>query len=57
MTEARKTTAHYLNGLAVAVLATAGGAYLANHVPEAILLLAALASIAAHALALWVLKG
>ena len=57
MTEARKTTAQYLNGLAVAVLATAGGAYLGNHAPAAILLLAGLVSLAAHALAVWVVKG
>ena len=57
MTEARKTTAHYLNGLTVAVLATAGGAYLGNHAPGAILLLAGLLSLTAHVLAVWVVKG
>ncbi|WP_162783836.1 hypothetical protein [Devosia naphthalenivorans] len=57
MTEVRKTTAQYLNGLAVAVLATAGGAFLGNHTSEAILLLAGLVSLGAHALAVWVVKG
>jgi len=57
MTEVRKTTAQYLNGLAVAVLATAGGAYLGNHAPAAILLLAGLVSLVTHALAIWVVKG
>ena len=57
MTEARKTTAQYLNGLAVAVLATTGGAYLGNQVPGDTFLLAALMSVSAHALAVWIVRG
>ncbi len=57
MSEARKTTAQYLNGLAVAVLATAGGAFIGNQVPVGTLLLAGLISLAAHAMAIWMVKG
>jgi hypothetical protein len=56
MTEKRKTTAQYLNGLAVAALATTGGAYLGNHVPGDAVLLALLVSLSAHALAVWVVR-
>jgi hypothetical protein len=56
MSEARKTTAQYLNGLAVAVLATTGGAFIGNQVPAGTLLLAGLISLAAHALAIWMVK-
>lgn len=57
MTEGRKITAQYLNALAVAVLATTGGAYLGNHVPGDAFLLAALMSVFAHALAVWIVRG
>jgi hypothetical protein len=57
MSEKRKATAHYLNGLAVAALATTGGAYLGNHVPGDAFLLAALVSVSAHALAVWIVRG
>jgi CRISPR/Cas system-associated protein Cas10 (large subunit of type III CRISPR-Cas system) len=56
MNEARKTTAQYLNGLAVAVLATTGGAFIGKNVSLDILLLAALLSLAAHACALWLVR-
>ena len=57
MSDRRRTTAQYLNGLAVAALATTGGAYLSNHVPADAFFLAALMSVSAHALAVWVVKG
>ncbi|HEY8356794.1 MAG TPA: hypothetical protein VIL30_04965 [Ramlibacter sp.] len=57
MSEARKTTAQYLNGLAVAVLATTGGAFVGNQVPVGTLLLGGLISVATHAVAIWMVKG
>ena len=39
-----KVTAHYLNGLAVAVVATLGAAYLAGRVPIGLLVIGALTS-------------
>lgn len=57
MHEARKTTAQYLNGLAVAVLATTGGAYLGNQATETIMVMAAFVSVGAHALAVWIVSG
>ncbi|WP_162783767.1 hypothetical protein [Devosia naphthalenivorans] len=56
MTERRKTTAQYLNGLAVAVLTTTGGAYLGRHVSGGFLLMALLMSVSAHALAAWIVR-
>jgi hypothetical protein len=56
MNEARKTTAQYLNGLAVAVLATTGGAFIGKNVSADFLVMAALLSLAAHAGALWLVR-
>jgi hypothetical protein len=56
MPEGRKTTAQYLNGLAVAALATTGGAFISKSVSVDILIVAVLLSLAAHALALWLVK-
>jgi hypothetical protein len=56
MTEGRKTTAQYLNGLAVAVLATTGGAFIGKSVSVEILVLAWLLSFATHALARWMVR-
>jgi hypothetical protein len=48
VSEARKITAQYLNGLAVAILATVGGALLAGRTTTAAALLAVLISLLVH---------
>ena len=55
--QARKITAQYLNGLAVAVLATTGGALLAGEASIGALALAALASVLVHLCAAWFIRG
>ena len=56
MSEARKISAQYLNGLAVAILATIGGAFMGKHASADIMLFAGLVSLAAHALAVWIVR-
>lgn len=56
MIERHSTTAQYLNGLAVAALATAGAAFLAGHVSPVAVLVSALLSGCLHVLALWVAR-
>jgi hypothetical protein len=51
MTERRRAAAQYLNGLAVAVLATAGSSVLAGSLSPQYLVLAGLLSATLHALA------
>jgi hypothetical protein len=51
MSEARKITAYYLNGLAVATLATGGSAYLVGNVPLTTVALAGVCSAVLHWLA------
>jgi hypothetical protein len=55
--EARKITAQYLNGLAVAVLATTGGALLAGEATIGAVVLAALASVLVHLCAAGLVRG
>jgi hypothetical protein len=55
--EARKITAQYLNGLAVAVLATMGGAMLAEQATTGAVALAALASVLMHLCAVWFIRA
>lgn len=54
MTERRKTVAHYLNGLAVAAIATASATFLSGHSSGVTLVVAAVCSGGLHAVALWV---
>lgn len=56
MHKARKTTAQYLNGLGVAVLATIGGTFNGKNVSADFLVLAALLSLAALVYALWLAR-
>jgi sulfopyruvate decarboxylase TPP-binding subunit len=56
ISEARKTTAQYLNGLAVAILATCGGAYLAGEASALALVAAALGSLLTHLFAVWLMR-
>ena len=55
MSEARKITAQYLNGLAVGTMATFGGAYIAGETSELPLVAAALASLIMHLFARWLM--
>jgi hypothetical protein len=57
MTEVRKIVAHYLNGLAVAVLATFLGAALAGNCAPSEVLAAALVSALFHGLAVLLVRG
>jgi len=57
MTERHRTTAQYLNGLAVAALTTAAGAFLAGHAPPIVLIASAVLSGCLHVLALYTVKG
>lgn len=54
--EQSKITAHYVNGLAIAVVATLGAAYLAGKVPVGLLAVGALASIGLHIVAIWITR-
>ena len=55
--EARKITAHYLNGLAVAILATTGGAAFAGSATIAVAVLAVLISLIVHLSAVWFVRS
>ena len=55
--EARKVTAHYLNGLAVAMLATTGGAVFAGNATLAAAVLAVLVSLIVHLSAVWFVRA
>ena len=57
MSEARKVTAHYLNGLAVAVLATVCSAYLMGNVPLATVGVAGLCSAGLHMVTICIAKS
>lgn len=57
MSEARKVTAQYLNGIAVAILATVGAAYIGGEVSGVAVLLAAFISAILHAVAVWVVTS
>lgn len=56
MSEALKISAQSLNGLAVAVLTTAGAAFIGKHVSADILILAGLLRLATHTLAVRLVK-
>jgi hypothetical protein len=56
MSEARKITAQYLNGLAVAILATFGGALLAGKASAMAAALAVLSSLLVHLCAVWLVR-
>jgi hypothetical protein len=57
MSEARKITAQYLNGLAVAVLANFGGALLAGKASATAVALAVLSSLLVHLCAVWLVRN
>jgi biopolymer transport protein ExbB/TolQ len=57
ISEARKTTAQYLNGLAVAILATFVGAYLADEASALAVAFATLASLLVHLFAVWLIRS
>ena len=56
MSEERKVTAQYLNGLAVAALATAGSAYLVGNVPLTTVAVAGVCSAVLHLVAICLVK-
>lgn len=56
MTETRKLTAQFLNGLAVALLASAVASVMASTQPVPIIFVASLASLTLHVLALFVVR-
>ncbi len=55
--EARKITAQYLNGLAVAILATIGGGVLAGKASAIAVALAVLSSLLVHLCAVWLVRA
>lgn len=57
ISEARKITAHYLNGLAVAILATIGGALLVGEASMAAAILAVLISLLVHLCAVLLVRA
>jgi hypothetical protein len=56
MSEAKKISAHYLNGIALAVLAIAGSAYLAGNVPLQAAALAGVLGAVLHQLAVAIVR-
>ncbi|HEY8357156.1 MAG TPA: hypothetical protein VIL30_06800 [Ramlibacter sp.] len=57
MSEARKITAQYLNGLAVAILASVGGACLTDRAPLTLVVVAAVCSLIVHLFAVRLVRG